>query len=191
MVSRNQLLGQMQRPRSAEENIAELNTLRRGMPHLTTKQKIRFDELEKWYAEYRREIEEQFRHWVFHPNGAEKVAESREEFEKALSDGWYATRDERKAAEEDSKTAKGRQEIIEREFQEEKEEQKVEDKADRQKYLMFLKRIISRNTTEKTLYYYTMQELSEVYKRLNLDLDESMNRVAAYKHLKNYIELNT
>lgn len=194
MASRNELLRQMQRPPTPEELLNELDHLRRGDPHLSVKQKIRLDELEKWHIEYRRETEERFRHWVFHPDGAEKVAESREEFEKALSDGWYATRDERKAAIENSKTAEGRQEIIEREFKEEVAEEK---EFNRDQYLIFLKRSMEKDSGAKMLYYYTVDELLECYKKLGLSYDESIMelgakaRIELYKNLRSYIELNT
>ena len=182
MASRNELLGQMRRPPTPEEMLRELEILRKGGLTLSTKQKIRLDELEKWHVQYLREREE-FRHWVFHPSKGEKVAESRDEFERALKDGWYATRDELKAA------------MLNPPKEPEVKEEPPKE-SEREKQLVFLKRSIVRDSGAKMLYAYSSKELIKVYEKLGLEYDKDVlsrgakGRIELYKKLKDYIELN-
>jgi len=185
MTSRNQLLGEMRRPQTPEERLNELNCLRGGVPYLTPQQQNRLEELEAWNAAYQEEMNP-FRHWVFHPAKGEKVAESRKEFERCLSEGWYATRDELKEA-INTATAEGRQKQIEQEFKEEIVEEKKIDKHD---YLIFLKRALIKDSGTKMLYYYTTEELREAYNELDLEYEDSMSRIELYKQLKTHIELH-
>ena len=184
MASRNELLGQMQRPPSPEERVRELNSLRRGVPHLSQKQEIRLEELEQWHEDYLEEQRTSFRKWAFHPTLGGKVFESEDEWNEAIENGWY---DALWKANE-AKSPQGRQRIIESEFKEEIVEETKEDHRD---YLIFLKRIIPRSSGPKHLYSYTLEELREVYNKLDLPFDESKSRVDIYKNLKKYIELNT
>jgi hypothetical protein len=191
MASRNQLLGQMQRPQSDESKLKELNNLEYQQKYLDPKQQVRLDELRKWHEEYKKNLVK-FRSFVFHPTKGEKVVESRDEFDRALADGWYGTRADLKAA-LDAKTADSRQRIIEKEFKEEAEEEKQQDTSG---YLVFLKRSLQKESGFKMLYHYTTDELREAYEKLGMDFDESLatmgakGRIKLYRNLKDYVELH-
>lgn len=183
MVSRNELLGQMQRPQSAEEKLRELVNLRHRQNYLDKFQKNRLEELEQWHEEYLESLKEPFQRWAYHPIRGGRLFKDKQEYEDAMGNGWFDS----PAKAKKTKTAESRQEIIEKEFKEEIQEEKS---IDRGEYLIFLKRTISSGSGEKMLYHYTVKELRDAYVKLGLEVDESLTRIDLYKNLKKHVEAN-
>ena len=186
MVSRNQLLGQMRRPRTDEENLKEFEFLR-YKKHLDPRQENRLEELKLWHEGYLKSLEEPFAAWAFHRSHGKKIFYDEEKWLEALENGWVDAIRKLKKTE----TPKDRQKLIDKQWQEETGE--TEDKSfDKDGYLLFLQRSISKTPPagEKVLYHYKKKELMEAYKKLGVEVDESLGRIDLYKQLKIHIELN-
>lgn len=184
MASRNQLLRQIKREQTDEEKLAEMHTLQRGRLHLDMKQQRRLEELEVWYEQYKKDQMPGFRKWAFHPVKGGKVFSDEDEWNSAIAGGWYDALHKANAA----KSAEGRQREIEKEWSEPEEK---DEEFNETEYLVYLRRIISKGTTEKQLYHYSRPEMVEVFKKLRLDFDESWGHTEMYRKLKSYIEMNT
>lgn len=133
-----------------------------------------------------------FASWLYHEHKAPQgeLFNDEGEYKEALESGWVDT-----PAKFGHRTAESRQQQIEKEWEEAFEEVPEiigsEEGFNRDEYLIYLRRVISGGLKDKQLYHYTMEEMVEVYNKLELPIDESLSRIELYKELKSYVELNT